>query len=51
MSGADREADKGKQNTKDPSRRDWLFTGGVALNIAAGALLAVPLIWFVFFLR
>src|SRR3569833_1696180 len=48
MSGADRQADKGKENTQDPTRRDWLFTGGMALNIAAGLLLAVPLVGFVF---
>lgn len=48
MSGVEREEDKGKQNTGDPSRRDWLFTSGVALNVAAGLLLAVPLIGFVF---
>jgi len=43
-----REEDKGKQNTLDPTRRDWLFVGGVAANVAAGLLLAVPLIGFVF---
>ena len=44
----EREEDKGKQNTLDPSRRDWLFIGGVVGNVAAGLLLAVPLIGFVF---
>jgi Rieske Fe-S protein len=44
----DREEDKGKQNTKDPSRRDWLFIGGVGLNVLAGALLTIPLIGYVF---
>jgi Rieske Fe-S protein len=48
MTGPERQEDKGKQNTLDPSRRDWLFTAGVALNVAAGLLLAVPLIGFVF---
>ncbi len=53
MSGTDREENhreenEGKQNTKDPTRRDWLFAGGVALNIAAGLVLAVPLVGFVF---
>jgi Rieske Fe-S protein len=48
MSGTEREEDKGKQNTKDPTRRDWLFKAGVAVNIAAGLMLAVPLIGFVF---
>lgn len=48
MSGENREADKGKQNTKDPTRRDWLFNAGVAANVAAGLLLAIPLVGFVF---
>ncbi|HZS54432.1 MAG TPA: ubiquinol-cytochrome c reductase iron-sulfur subunit [Bryobacteraceae bacterium] len=48
MTRTDPEKNKGKQNTLDPSRRDWLFTAGVALNVAAGLLLAVPLIGFVF---
>jgi Rieske Fe-S protein len=48
MTGHSQEEDKGKQNTLDPSRRDWLFTAGIALNVAAGLLLAVPLIGFVF---
>ena len=39
-----------KEKTKhsNPTRRDWLFTAGVAVNVAAGLLLAVPLIGFVF---
>lgn len=37
-----------EQVHKDPTRRDWLFVGGVALNVAAGLLLAVPLVGFVF---
>ncbi len=48
MTGADREEDKGKDKTLNPTRRDWLFTAGVAVNVAAGLLLAVPLIGFVF---
>ncbi len=48
MSGADREEDKGKDKTLNPTRRDWLFGVGVAVNVAAGLLLAVPLIGFVF---
>jgi menaquinol-cytochrome c reductase iron-sulfur subunit len=48
MSGPDREEDKGKDKTVDPSRRDWLFTAGVAINVAAGLLFAVPLVGFVF---
>ena len=48
MSGHSREEDKGKENTQVPSRRNWLFTAGVALNVAAGALLAIPMIGFVF---
>ena len=43
-----REEDKGKQNTLEPTRRNWLFAAGVALNVAAGALLAIPMIGFVF---
>jgi len=43
-----REEDKGKQNTQDPTRRDWLFVGGVVANVAAGLLLAIPLVGFVF---
>jgi Rieske Fe-S protein len=38
----------GTPNTKGPSRRNWLFTVGTGLNALAGALLAVPLIGFVF---
>jgi len=48
MSGNDPEEDKGRQIAKDPSRRHWLFTVGVAVNVAAGLLLAIPLIGFVF---
>jgi len=33
---------------KQPSRRDWLFKAGLALNVAAGLALAVPLVGFVF---
>ena len=47
-SGVELEEDKGKQNTKDPTRRDWLFAGGVAANVAAGLLLVIPLAGFVF---
>ncbi len=47
--GADtREADKGKKNTKDPTRRNWLLVLGTGLNVVAGALLAVPVVGFVF---
>ena len=48
MSGTPPEEDKGKDKTKDPNRRDWLFAAGVVVNVAAGLLLAVPLIGFVF---
>jgi menaquinol-cytochrome c reductase iron-sulfur subunit len=48
MSGQEREEDKGKDKTLNPSRRDWLFTAGVAVNVVAGLLLAVPLVGFVF---
>ena len=32
----------------NPSRRDWLLRLGVALNVIAGAALAIPLVGFVF---
>ena len=48
MSGPERQADKGKDKTVNPSRRDWLFAAGMAVNVAAGLLLAVPLVGFVF---
>jgi menaquinol-cytochrome c reductase iron-sulfur subunit len=48
MIDSNRESDQGKQNTKDPTRRNWLFLVGTALNVVAGALVAVPLIGFVF---
>jgi menaquinol-cytochrome c reductase iron-sulfur subunit len=48
MSGTDLEENKGKENVKEPSRRDWLFKVGTAVNVAAGLLLAVPLVGFVF---
>ncbi len=48
MSGAKREESKEKQNTEDPTRRHWLFVGGMALNVAAGLMLAVPLVGYVF---
>ena len=47
-SGAGREEDKGKENVKNPTRRNWLFIGGVAANVIAGAFLAIPLIGYVF---
>jgi Rieske Fe-S protein len=45
---ADIESDEGKLNTKDPSRRNWLFALGTGLNIVAGTLLAIPLVGYVF---
>jgi Rieske Fe-S protein len=33
---------------KKPSRRNWLFIAGIAVNAVAGVLLAVPLVGFVF---
>ena len=48
MSGHGIEEDRGKDKTLDPTRRDWLFTAGVAVNVAAGLLLAIPLVGFVF---
>jgi menaquinol-cytochrome c reductase iron-sulfur subunit len=44
----DREADKGKDKLQDPSKRNWLFKAGMALNVVAGIALAVPLVGFVF---
>ncbi len=40
--------DLAKEAKENPSRRDWLFTAGVAVNVAAGVLLAIPLVGFVF---
>lgn len=40
----DREADKPKENSQIPTRRDWLFAAGVGLNVLAGAVLAIPLL-------
>lgn len=48
MMATDREEDKGKENTLNPSRRDWLFNVGVAVNVVAGVLIAIPLVGFVF---
>ena len=48
LSGTEREEAKGSENTKDPTRRNWLFIGGVGLNVAAGLLLTIPLVGFVF---
>ncbi|MDQ2776435.1 MAG: ubiquinol-cytochrome c reductase iron-sulfur subunit [Acidobacteriota bacterium] len=52
MSEPNRELDTNrtemKGNTPDPSRRDWLFTIGVMVNVVAGVALAVPLVGFVF---
>ena len=48
MSEIDRKENQGKENTNNPTRRDWLFAGGVAMNVAAGLVLAVPLVGFVF---
>ena len=47
-SGDTRESDKGKQNTQDPTRRNWLFIAGVAANVVAGAFMAIPLIGYAF---
>ena len=48
MSRVDREEVQDKEKVTDPTRRDWLFAGGVALNVVAGLLLAVPLVGYVF---
>jgi quinol---cytochrome c reductase iron-sulfur subunit, bacillus type len=43
-----KEADKSHAPHGNPSRRDWLLKIGVALNVIAGAALAIPLVGFVF---
>jgi menaquinol-cytochrome c reductase iron-sulfur subunit len=43
-----RETTKQEAGQGNPSRRDWLLKAGVALNVIAGAALAIPLIGFVF---
>ncbi len=48
MTETDRQEDKDNERTRNPTRRDWLFTAGVAINVAAGVLLAIPLVGFVF---
>jgi menaquinol-cytochrome c reductase iron-sulfur subunit len=48
MNGTDLEENRGKESAKEPSRRDWLFKVGTAVNVVAGLLLAVPLVGFVF---
>lgn len=48
MSGANHGAEKPKENAPVPTRRNWLLAVGVGLNALAGALLAVPLIGYVF---
>jgi Rieske Fe-S protein len=48
MTSPNRESDKGKENLLNPTRRNLLFKAGVVLNVAAGFLLAVPLVGFVF---
>ncbi len=41
------EAEQVKQDNP-PTRRDWLFKVGMGVNVAAGVLLAIPLVGFVF---
>jgi Rieske Fe-S protein len=43
-----READEGKDKLQDPGKRNWLFQVGMALNVVAGIVIAVPLVGFVF---
>ena len=43
-----RQEPEGGQNSLNPARRDWLFNAGIVFNVVAGAMLAVPLIGFVF---
>jgi Rieske Fe-S protein len=48
LSDIPRESNEGKENVLKPSRRKWLFTIGAVLDGAAGVLLAIPLVGFVF---
>ncbi len=48
MTGPERAEHKGPDQEPDPTRRDWLFHIGVAVNVAAGVLIAIPLVGFVF---
>ena len=48
MSGVDLQSEKGTESVPNPARRDWFFKIGVAVNVAAGLLLAIPLVGFVF---
>ena len=53
MTGPDHQETSGRDDLKkeakeNPTRRDWLFTAGVAVNVAAGVLFAIPLVGFVF---
>lgn len=48
MTGPERAEHKGVDQTPDPTRRDWLFHIGVAANVVAGVLIAIPLVGFVF---
>lgn len=48
MTRLETEEKKDTEKRKDLTRRDWLFTAGVAVNIGAVLLLAVPLVGFVF---
>jgi menaquinol-cytochrome c reductase iron-sulfur subunit len=43
-----KETTKQEASHGNPSRRDWLLRIGVALNVIAGAALAIPLVGFVF---
>lgn len=53
MSTGDYESMEQISNTPEPTRRDWLwrqwlFYAGAAVNVAAGILLAIPVIGYVF---
>ena len=45
---ADEVAEETKAQHATPTRRHWMFGLGVALNVAAGALLSIPLIGYAF---
>ena len=48
QTATDREVEQSKESATNPTRRNWLFIGGVGLNVAAALLLTIPLVGFVF---
>lgn len=47
-SGTDVADEMAKQPTDTPTRRDWLFVAGAAVNVVAGLLLLAPVVGYVF---